>query len=256
MAFNLGAFAGGLASGAESMTKLYGQYEDIKAGQAARDAMKQQNNVAKAGAALPTTTSDTTTAGATPAPSTTGAAISTVGKTLAKWSTDNGGAKTDLTTVPKPNYMQAMPADAPVPPIPPEGGAPTTVAAPAATPTPTQGGRQVPQQPAPAPVVMQRTSQGMVPHQAMPLFGSNPSASLAPAATAGQPKQLLPSRQGYPNQGVPTAVQPQQAAPGQAQPPPLSQAPNQMTPSLGVGTMGVGAKLADYMGNAAYGGSN
>ena len=39
MAFNLGAFAGGLTSGAESFAKIYGDYQSIVAGRAAKDAM-------------------------------------------------------------------------------------------------------------------------------------------------------------------------------------------------------------------------
>lgn len=283
MAFNLGAFASGAASGAESFAKLYQTYDNIQTGKSVRDAMNP--NGAKG--ALPAGTNQSITPTVNSDSAISGGAGSG-SSTSSGWSTDGGRAVTAIDALPKPNYQQARSDSAasapqqgvPVAPAASPGAiAPSDSAASAPSPPsmPNSGGRTnwrpPPQGTGPTPIRGAQTTTG-------PLIGSNqsrdPNTYLPPAAPGGQGTGRPPGRGlSVPQQAVPTQPPGQPPAPtllpqqpgamsqGQGIPTaPVSQTamsgaplPGGTSPGLAQQTQGLGARMAGYMGNSNYGGS-
>ena len=278
MAFNLGAFASGAASGAESFAKMYQTYDNIKTGQATRDAMKGSQGAMPTGTSAditPMANSDSAISGGAGG----GAGAGSGSPPAGGWSTDGGRAVTAINALPKPNYQQArsdsaasgpqaIPAQPPAAPAPQTQ--PTTPAGRTNYRPPPQGTETVNQHGVPTTV------------QTGPLVGSNqsrnPNTYLPPAPPGGQGAGRPPgSGLSTPPQAVPTqppgqpptpALLPQQQQPGamsqgQGIPTaPVSQTamsgaplPNGVSPGLAQQTQGLGARMAGYMGNSNYGGS-
>ena len=270
MSFNLGAFAGGLASGAGSFAKIYGDYQSIAAGRAAKDAMNGgAKGASGASGATPAGTSGLYTGGAT---TPTAATTATGG-----WSTDGAAKIAALSSTIQPKYMRDAAASQPNQAVPttPTTQAPSDSAT-AAPPQPAPGGRTN-WRPPPQGTATNRLG-GTV--TTGPLVGSNqsrnPATYLPPAPPSGPyqgvrsntpptaPATNAPSGPGpmqspvpgatpgpvSQNQGIPTGQAPyMQTALAQS---PL---PGGASPGLAQQTQGLGARLAGYLGNSDYGGT-
>ena len=290
MAFNLGAFAGGLTSGAESFAKIYGDYQSIAAGRAAKNAMnggaKGASGATPAGTSALSQNADGTWSGTPGGPSGSGlytggagggAGAGSGSPSSSGWSTDGAAKIAALSSTIQPKYMSDAAASQPNQAVP---TTPTTQApsgsATAAPPQPAPGGRTN-WRPPPQGTATNRLG-GTV--TTGPLVGSNqsrnPATYLPPAPPSGPyqgvrsntpptaPATNAPSGPGpmqspvpgatpgpvSQNQGIPTGQAPYMQTA-------LAQAPipGGASPGLAQQTQGLGARLAGYMGNSDYGGT-
>ena len=288
MAFYLGAFAGGLASGAESFAKIYGDYQSIAAGRAAKNAMnggaKGASGATPAGTSALSQNADGTWSGTPGGPSGsglyTGGATTPTAATTATggWSTDGPAKIAALSCTIQPKYMSDAAASQPNQAVPttPTTQAPSDSASAAPPPQPAPGGRTN-WRPPPQGTATNRLG-GTV--TTGPLVGSSqsrdPATYLPPAPPSGPyqgvrsntpptaPATNAPSGPGpmqspvpgatpgpvSQNQGIPTGQAPyMQTALAQS---PL---PGGASPGLAQQTQGLGARLAGYLGNSDYGGT-
>ena len=290
MAFNLGAFAGGLTSGAESFAKIYGDYQSIAAGRAAKNAMnggaKGASGATPAGTSALSQNADGTWSGTPGGPSGSGlytggagggAGAGSGSPSSSGWSTDGLAKIAALSSTIQPKYMSDAAASQPNQAVPttPTTQAPSDSAT-AAPPQPAPGGRTN-WRPPPQGTATNRLG-GTV--TTGPLVGSNqsrnPATYLPPAPPSG-PYQGVRSNTPptAPATNAPSGPGPMQspvpgATPGpvsQNQGIPTGQAPYMQTalaqsplpggasPGLAHQTQGLGARMAGYLGNPDYEGT-